>query len=145
MNTPHNQDNSLFFPILSHTVLGVLSGTLLVFCIAMIVTAFDDGVINTLANGLMILPLFLLFGAILGGIPALLTGIVVACHHKYHIRKLPAIVLHPASVGFMVSFIYALIISLFYFKLKMLEATSLSLGFACIGGFSGFVAHRFTK
>lgn len=145
MNTPHNQDNSLFFPILSHTVLGVLSGTLLVFCIAMIFNAFGDVVMNTLVNGLMILPLFLLFGAILGGIPALLTGIVVACHHKYHIRKLPAIVLHPASVGFMVSFIYALIISLFYLELKMSEAILLSLKFACIGGFSEFIINKFIR
>lgn len=143
MDTHPNQNSSALFIIIAYTILGVLVGTLLVFGVTLIINIINDRLIDTLPDTLALLPLFLLFGAILGGVPALLTGMAVAYSKRLNHRNIPAIILQPAVISFVISLLCALVVCLSY--LHALEALTTSAIFACVGGFSGFVVSRFIK
>lgn len=145
MDTHPHQNSSLFI-IMAYTILGVLVGTLLVFGVTLIINIINNRLIDILPNTLSLLSLFLLFGAILGGVPALLTGMAVAYSKKLDHHNIPAIILQPAVISFVISLLCALVVCLSYLPaLHALEALTTSAIFACVGGFSGFVVSRFIK
>ena len=144
MTTHPHQAPSALYIILGYTVLGVLVGTLLIFGIFAINNIIDEGFVNILSI-IMLLPYFLLFGGMLGGIPALLTGIVVAYNKKLYQYNIPTIMLKPTVVGFIVSFVCAWIAYFSSGYISALNSLLPSLIFASIGAFSGFVVSWFIK
>lgn len=143
MDTKLHQNSSTLFIIIAYTILGVLVGTLLVFGVTLIINIINDRLVDALPDTLALLPLFLLFGAILGGVPALLTGMAVAYSKRLNHHNIPAIILQPAVISFVISLLCALVVCLSH--LHALEALATSAIFACVGGFSGFVVSRFIK
>ena len=144
MTTYTNQAPSTLYIILGYTILGVLVGTLLIFGIFITNNIINEGFVSALSS-IELLPYFLLFGAILGSIPALLTGIVVAYSNKLHQCNIPIIILKPTVISFIISFMCSWIAYFIFDALSIPASFTLSLIFASIGGFSGFVVSRFIK